>query len=149
MPESVGGETMKRTLGLVAALALIGGACTQVVVESTSEVRPSRYAVLEVTRPLLSQDSAVVYVKRALAAEQLKLQPGNNEGGVIIAGPARFAAEGDQPALEATVTINYVNSTSETKFRIFASSVVEPSVVGGVDARLTALARRLAGHISK
>jgi hypothetical protein len=131
------------------AASLLLAACTQVVVESTQEVRPSRYAAVEVTRQLVSPDSAVTYAKRALAAEKLKLQPGNNEGGVVIAGPARFAAEGEQPALEATVTINTVTSGNDTKFRIFASAVVEPNIVGGVDPRLMALAQRLARHIEQ
>lgn len=139
---------MKKALYTVTACVLLSS-CRTVVVESTNEVRPSRYAVVEVTRQLISPDSAVTYAKRALAAEQLKLKPGNNEGGVVIAGPARFAAEGDQPALEATVTINTVTSGSDTKFRIFASSVVEPNVIGGVDPRLTALAQRLVRHIEQ
>jgi hypothetical protein len=131
------------------AACMLLSSCRTVVVESTNEVRPSRYAVVEVTRQLISPDSAVTYAKRALAAEQLKLKPGNTEGGVVIAGPARFAAEGEQPALEATVTINTVTSGSDTKFRIFASSVVEPNVIGGVDPRLTALAQRLIRHIEQ
>lgn len=139
---------MNSALYTLAACVLLSS-CRTVVVESTNEVRPSRYAVVEVTRQLSSPDSAVAYAKRALAAEQLKLQPGNNEGGVVMAGPARFAAEGDQPALEATVTINTVTSGSDTKFRIFASSVVEPNVIGGVDPRLMALAQRLVRHIEQ
>jgi hypothetical protein len=142
-----GGGMANRSWKIVGCALL--AACTQVVVESTQEVRPSRYAVVEVTRQLLTPDSASSYAKRALALEQLKLQPGNNEGSVVIAGPARFAAEGDQPALEATVSINTVTSGTDTKFRIFASSVVEPNVIGGVDPRLMALAQRLVRHIEQ
>jgi hypothetical protein len=140
---------MKRIFQTAAACVALLSGCTQVVIESTNEVRPSRYAIVEFTKQLAAPDSAVVYVKRALAAEQLKLQPGNNEGGVVIAGPARFAAEGDQPALEATISINTVTSGADTKFRIFASSVVEANVIGGVDPRLTALTQRLARHIEQ
>src|SRR5687767_13526658 len=106
---------MKRALVLC---ALLMGGCRTVVVESTSEVRPSRYAAIEFTRQLAHPDSAVAYARRALAAEQLKLQPGSTDGRVVMAGPVRFAVEADQPALEATVSINTVTSGADTKFRI-------------------------------
>jgi len=134
---------------LLLLCTLLLAACRTVVVESTNEVRPSRYAAIEFTKQLAHPDSAVAYAKRAMAAEQLKLQPGSTDGGVVMSRPVRFAAEGDQPALEATVSINTVTSGADTKFRIFASSVVEPNVIGGVDARLVALARRLAGRIEQ
>ena len=131
----------------VLAAVLLVAACTQVVVESSNEVRPSRYALIEFTQQLAAHDSAVAYARRALQAEQLELQPVNSESGVVIGGPARFAAEAELPALEATVTISTITRGTETKFRIYASATLQPNEVGGIDPRLMSLAQRLAQRI--
>lgn len=134
----------------ISALVLIvslATACTQVVTSTTSEVRPTRYALVDLTQPVASQDSAVAYAKRALVLEKIRIQPGDASKGVIVGGPVRFNAEGEQPALDATITVTATTQGSESKFRIFATSVMPADAIGGVDPRLTALVRRLSGHI--
>jgi hypothetical protein len=136
---------MKR-FALIAALLLT--ACTQVVTSTTSEVRPMRYALIEFTQQLAAHDSAVAYSRRALAAEQVKLQPGDVSGGVVVGGPLHFNAEGDQPVLDATITITSMTRGAETKYRIYAASVMPVGAIGGVDARLMALVQRMARNIN-
>lgn len=133
--------------GLAAACLLIFSACTTVVMESSTEVRPSRYAVLEFTQQLATHDSAIAYAKRALAAEQIKLHPAETQSAAVTGGPVHFAAETGLPALEATVIINTTTSGTETKFRILTTAVLNAGEVGGVDARLMALSQRLARRI--
>ena len=123
-------------------------ACTQVVTSTTSEVRPMRYALVEFTQQLAAQDSATAYAQRALGAEKIKLQPGDISGGVVSGGPVHFNAEGEQPVLDATVTITAMTRGAETKYRIYASSVMPAGAIGGVDPRLMALVQRLSRHIS-
>ena len=134
------------TRSLPVLLLLVAG-CTQVVVDTTHEVRPSRYAMLEFTQQLASHESAVAYAERAVIAENLKIQRGEERSGPVVAGPARFPAEGELPALEATIRITSVTSGSETRFRLFASAELEPNEVGGVDPRLMSLLERLAKRI--
>ena len=133
---------------LVVMLALVWTACTQVVTSTTSEVRPMRYALIEFTQQLAAADSAVTYAKRALAAEQIKLQPGDVSGGVVVGGPLHFNAEGDHPALDATITITAMTRGAETKYRIYAASVMPAGAIGGVDARLMALVQKMARNIN-
>ena len=143
---------MKRFLAkglvLVAGIAITAIGCTRVVdVRTTSEIRPMRYAIEEITAPIASQDSAIAYAKRALAAENLKLMREERSTGTVEAGPVHFNAEGDQPALDATVTITANAQGAESKFRIYASAVMPAGTVGGVDARLTELVRRISMRI--
>jgi hypothetical protein len=93
------------------------------------------------------QDSALAIAKRALAAENIRLLREVQATGTIEGGPLQFAAEGDQPALDATVTITAGGQGSGSKFRIYASAVLPAGAVGGIDARLTALVDRIAGRI--
>ena len=142
---------MKRRLGLVLVLVLGVGltatACTRVVdVRTTSEIRPMRYAIVEVTH-VLAADSAMAYAKRALASENIKLIREEPATGTVEGGPVRIAAEGDQPSLDATVTITSNVQGTAGKFRVYASGVLPAGAVGGVDARLTALVRRISERI--
>lgn len=136
---------------LVLALAvpvLVAASCTRVVeTRTTSEIRPMRYAILEVTREVAAQDSAIAMAKRALAAENLKLLREERATGTVEGGPVRMAAEGDQPALDATVTITANAQGTAAKFRIYASAVLAVGAVGGVDPRLTALVQRVSQGI--
>ncbi|HEY0306000.1 MAG TPA: hypothetical protein VGC44_13600, partial [Longimicrobiales bacterium] len=128
-------------------LAVVAG-CTRVVeTRTTSEIRPMRYAILEVTRAVAAQDSAIAMAKRALAAENLKLLREERATGTVEGGPVRMAAEGDQPALDATVTITANAQGPATRFRIYASAVLAAGAVGGVDPRLTALVQRVSQGI--
>jgi hypothetical protein len=146
---------MKRILMLTVALL---PACTRVVTESvTTEVRPMRYAMLDVTKQLAAPDSAAAYARRALAAQQIKpragtpqrVEPGNAQivTRVVEGGPVHFNAEGELPALDATVTITTMTRGSETRFSIYASGVLPPGVVGGIDPRLMQLVQRISAHI--
>jgi hypothetical protein len=130
---------------MIVALAL--ASCTQVVTSTSTEVRPMRYALVEVTHPLASADSAIVYAQRALAAEKIPLAPGEVKSGVVASKPVHFAAEGDQPALDATVNITAVTRGTETRYRIYAAAVMPAEAIGGVDARLNALVQRLSHHL--
>ena len=131
------------------AVFLVGvAACTQVVTSTTSEIRPMRYALIEFTQQLAAHDSAVAYAKRAFAAEKIALQPGDVSGGVVVGGPLHFNAEGDQPVLDATITITSMTRGAETKYRIYAASVMPSGAVGGVDPRLMSLVQRLSQHIN-
>ncbi len=58
-------------------------------------------------------------------------------------------ADGDQPALDATVTITSNLQGTAGKFRVYASAVLPAGAVGGVDARLTALVQRISGRIGR
>ena len=134
-------------LVLIVGIGLTAG-CTRVVdVRTTSEIRPMRYAIVEVTSQAVSQDSAIAHAKRALAAENLKLIREDRATGTVEGGPVHIAAEGDQPALDATVTITANVEGTAGKFRIYASAVMPAGAVGGVDARLTALVRRIAARL--
>lgn len=135
-----------KTAALLLA-ACLATACTQVVTSTTSEVRPTRYALVDLTQPLALHDSAVAYAMRALSIEKIKVQPGEASKGVIIAGPVHFDAEGEQPALDATITVTATTQGSDSKFRIFATSVMPADAIGGVDPRLMALVQRLSRHI--
>ena len=135
---------MKRSL---IAVSIVMAACTQVVVDTTHEVRPNRYAILEFTQQLASHDSAIAYAQRAVLAEGLKLQRAGDKPAPVVTQPVHFAAEGELPALDATIRITSVTSGSETRFRIFASAELKPSEVGGVDARLMSLIDRLAKRL--
>lgn len=123
------------------ALFITLTACTTVV-ETTTEIRPSRYAGVEFTREV-SHDAIMDYAARALQQEHLQVQQIDEDGGTLTAGPAKFAAEGDQPALDATVTISAKTTGNETRIRIFASSMIEQDQTGGRDARLAALVQRV------
>ena len=139
---------MKLRSWLVLALGMgIAAACTRVVdVRTTSEIRPMRYAIVEVTHALAA-DSAMANAKRALASENIKLIREEPATGTVEGGPVHFAAEGDQPALDATVTITSNLQGTAGKFRVYASAVLPAGAVGGVDARLTALVRRISERI--
>lgn len=124
---------------LVAVLVL--SAC-RTVVTTTTEIRPSRYAVLEFTR-LVSPDSVVAYAKRAVTAENLKVRSVDQAAATVTAGPRLFARTDSLPALEAQVTISAEASGPETRVRIVVSSPVEAGQRGGVDARLMQMAQQI------
>ncbi len=132
---------------LVSCMLLSVMACTRVVTTTTQEVRPMRYALLEVTHRLATPDSALAYARRALAAEQIPLQPNDAATGGVTGGPVHFAADGELPGLNATVTITATTLAPETRFRVYASAVLAADQVGGVDPRLTALAQRISKRI--
>ena len=135
-------------LVLVLGIGFHSTACTRVVeTRTTSEIRPMRYAILEVTHQLASADSAMAYAKRALAAENLKLMREDRATGTVEGGPVHFDAEGDQPALDATVTVTANTQGSATKFRVYASAVLPAGAVGGVDPRLMLLVQRVSARI--
>jgi hypothetical protein len=129
-------------------LMLVVAACTQVVTSTTTEVRPMRYALIEFTQQLASHDSAVAYARRALLAERIAVQPGDASTGVVTGGPLRFSAEGDQPALDATINITAMTRGAATTYRIYAASVMPAGTIGGVDPRLLAVVQRLGKHIN-
>lgn len=124
----------------IAALVLLGACKT--VVTTTSEIYPSRYAVIEFTRQV-SHNAIMDYAARAVREENLKVQKVDDAAGTVTAGPVKFAADGDQPALDATVTISTESTGNETRVRILASSILEQNQVGGRDARLAALVQRV------
>lgn len=141
---------MKLLLGCLAVAVAVASCKT--VVTTTTEVRPSRYAVVEFTRALPA-DSVLAYARRAAEAEGLKIQRVDRSTGSVVAGPVQYAASNDLPALEALVTIAAIASGPETRVRITASSAVEVNETGGLDARLAELVQRvqkrfdlLAGH---
>ncbi len=136
----------RRTIAML--LLLFAAACTRVVeTRTTSEIRPMRYAILEFTQQLGAPDSAFAYAKRALAAENIKLVREDRATGTVEGGPVHFNAEGDQPGLEATVSITTSTQGSASRFRVYASAVLPAGAVGGVDARLSALVQKLSSHI--
>ena len=130
---------MKKYVLLWLVLLLAG---CRTVVTTTTEIRPTRYAVLEFTRPV-SHDSIVAYAERAVKAEGLRIQNADPDAGVLTAGPVKIPAAAGQPALEAVVTISSDTRGAETRVRIFASSPVEQDEKGGTDARLMELAQRV------
>ena len=137
---------MKMTFAL--GLVLIATGCTRVVdVRTTSEVRPMRYAIVEVTSGAVSQDSALGMAKRALAAENIAVMREAAATGTVEGGPVHFDAVGDEPALDAVVTITTQAQGSGNRFRVYASAVMPAGAVGGVDARLKALAERVSARI--
>lgn len=106
-----------------------------------------RYAIVEFTQQHGPADSAIAHAKRALAAENLKLIREDRATGTVEGGPAHFAAEGDQPALAATVAVTAKTEGTATKFRVYASAVLPVGAVGGVDPRLSALVQRVSARI--
>lgn len=141
---------MKRLMFWLAVAVAVTGCKT--VVTTTTEVRPSRYAVVEFTR-LLPIDSVLVYARRAAEAESLKIQRVDRSTGSVVAGPVQYAASNELPALDALVTIAALATGPETRVRITASSAVEANQTGGTDVRLAELVQRvqkrfelIAGH---
>ena len=135
-------------LGIGIGIGLSTAGCTRVVeTRTTQEIRPMRYAILEFTQQVAAQDSPIEYAKRALAAENLKLIREDRATGTVEGGPVHIAAEGDLPALDATVTITAQMEGSASKFRVYASAVLPAGAVGGLDARLSALVQRISGRI--
>ena len=132
---------------IVLLMALLLSGC-KTVVTTTTEIRPSRYAVLEFTRPV-SHDSIMAYAQRAVAAENIKVQQIDSDGGTVMAGPVKFPSADGQPALDATVTISAQTTGATTRVRLFASSPIEPEKVGGVDARLMTLIQRIEQQLDK
>jgi hypothetical protein len=106
-----------------------------------------RYAILEFTQQLASADSAIAYAKRALAAENLKLMRDDRATGTVEGGPVHFNAEGDQPSLDANVSVTTNTQGTASKFRVYASAVLPAGAVGGVDPRLSALVQRVSARI--
>lgn len=131
---------MKRMLAGALSLILLAGCKT--VVTTTTEVRPSRYAAVEIMRRV-SRDSVMDYAARAVQQESLKVQKVDRVAGTLSAGPARFAAAADQPALEATLTISAQQLGDDTRIQILASSVLAENEIGGQDARLVSLVQRV------
>jgi hypothetical protein len=121
---------------------LIALAGCKTVVTTTTEIRPSRYAAIEFTRQV-SHDAVMRYAAQAVKAENLNVQHIDQDGGTLTAGPAKYPAAGDEPALDATVTISTETTGNETRIRIFASSALEQNQVGGKDARLASLVQRV------
>jgi hypothetical protein len=136
---------MKFRVVLIAAMLM---ASCKTVTTTTTEIRPSRYAVLEFTRPV-SHDSIMAYAARAVSAESIKIQQIDDDGGTLMAGPVKFPAQNGQPGLAATVTISTQTSGATTRIRIFASSAVEPETMGGTDARLMSLVQRIEKQLDR
>ena len=132
-------------IGLSIMIVLIG---CKTVVTTTTEIRPSRYAVLEFTRPV-SHDSIMAFAQRAVIAENLKVQQVDEDGGTVMAGPVKYGEKDGLPALDATVTISAQTTGVETRVRLFASSPVAPETVGGTDARLMALIQRIEQQLDR
>ena len=136
---------MKLRVLLVGALLL---AACKTVVTTTTEIRPSRYAVLEFTRPV-SHDSIMAYAARAVTAEKIRIQQVDEDGGTLMAGPVNYPAQDGRPGRAATVTISTQTTGATTRVRIFASSSVDPEIVGGTDARLMALIQRIEQQLDR
>ena len=132
---------------IVLLLAFLLSSC-KTVVTTTTEIRPSRYAVLEFTRPV-SHDSIMAYAQRAVVAENIRVQQIDSDGGTVMAGPVKFPAADGQPALDATVTISAQTTGATTRVRLFASSPLDPEMVGGTDARLMTLIQRIEQQLDK
>jgi hypothetical protein len=130
----------------IAALFVAALAGCRTVVTTTSEILPSRYAVLEFTRPV-SHDSIVAFAKRALTAENLKVQSVDAAAGVVKAGPVKLAATSALPEVEADVTVSAATKGATTTVRIYASGPVKQTEKGGVDARLVELAQRIENRL--
>lgn len=124
---------------LLPLLLLIG---CKTVVTSTTEVRPSRYAVTEFTRAL-SPDSFMVQTKRAIVAVGLKVQREDKSTPSVTAGPLRIAATDSNPALDAVVVISLEARGPQTWIRILASAVLPEGQMGGQDARLAEVVQRI------
>jgi hypothetical protein len=124
-----------------AVLSIMLAGCKTVVTTST-EIRPSRYAGIEFTRQV-SHDAIMKYAEQAVKTENLPVQQMDRDGGILTAGPARYPATADEPALDATLTISTQTTGNETRIRIFASSTLEPNEIGGKDARLASLVQRV------
>ena|SRR5687767_1385856 len=124
------------------AMLLFMLAGCKTVVTTTTEIRPSRYAGIEFTRQV-SHDAIMKYAEQAVKAENLIVQQIDQDGGTLTAGPARYPATADQPALDATLTISTQTTGNETRVRIFASSTLEQNQIGGKDARLASLVQRV------
>ena len=126
----------------VGAVALVMMAGCKTVVTTTTEIRPNRYAGIEFAR-IASRDSIMAYAARALEQEQMKVLRVDAAAGTVMSGPVMYAAEGNQPALEATVTITTQATGDAVRIRIFASSMLEQNQVGGEDPRLVSLVQRV------
>ncbi|HEX6559719.1 MAG TPA: hypothetical protein VF021_09665 [Longimicrobiales bacterium] len=137
---------MKLRIAGLAMLVLMSACRT--VVTTTTEVRPSRYAVVEFTRQI-APDSVLVYAARSAQAENLTIQKVDREAGTVIAGPVKIAESAGLPALEALITIAARSSGPETTVRITASSAVEANQMGGTDARLMELVQRVQKHMEE
>lgn len=124
------------------AVLLVVLAGCKTVVTTTTEIRPSRYAAIEFTRQV-SHDAVMKYAAQAVKAENLNVQQIDQDGGTLTAGPARYPATAEEPALDATLTISTETTGNETRIRIFASSAIEQNQVGGKDARLASLVQRV------
>lgn len=130
----------------IALLLLLAGCRT--VTTTTTEIRPTRFAVLEFSRPV-SHDRFVAYARQALTEQNLKIQSVDDEAGVLTAGPVKYAATNELPPLDATVTISAQTQGAESKVRIYASSVLEPGEKGGVDPRLMELAQKIQWRLNQ
>lgn len=135
---------MKRTFIVLIALM----AACKTVTTTTTEIRPTRFAVLEFSRPV-SHDSIVAYAQRTLKEQNVKIQSVDKDGGVVTAGPVKYPARGDLPALDATVTISAHTQGAESRVRIYASSVLEANQKGGIDVRLMELAQKIQSRINQ
>jgi hypothetical protein len=131
---------MKWMRTCAALLVMLAGCKT--VVTTTTEIRPSRYAAIEFTRQV-SHDAVMKYAAQAVEAENLNVQQIDQDGGTLTAGPAKYPATADGPALDATLMISTETTGNETRIRIFASSAIEQDQVGGKDARLASLVQRV------
>lgn len=126
----------------VLAFLLVTSACTRVVTTSTTEIRPSRYAVLDFEQQV-PRDSMFNQLRRAVEAEGINVRDADRETGIITAGPVRIAASADQPALDAELSISTQAVGRNSRVRIFASAVLAAGQMGGKDARLMELAQRV------
>lgn len=127
---------------IIAVLAAVSLAGCKTVVTTTTEIRPSRYAALEFTRPV-SHDRIVQYAQQALRAENIKIQSVDSDAGTVSGGPVKFAGTADAPELDATVTITTNTTGANTTVRIYTSSAIKQNEVGGQDPRLMELAQRI------
>jgi hypothetical protein len=130
-----------------ALLVIAAAACTKVETTTTQEIRPTRFGFAEIAMRTAARDSVIEYGQRAFSAEGVRVQASDAAARSVTGGPVHFNAEGELPALDATITISAVTRGSDTRFRVFASALLEPGAVGGIDPRLTALVQRLARHI--
>jgi hypothetical protein len=129
----------KHIVLLVSVLAMAG---CKTVTTTTTEIRPARYAVLEFTRPV-SRDSIAAYAERAVRDEKLPVLSIDRTTGEVNAGPVKYAATAELPALNATVAITSTTQGGTSTVRIHASSTLEQNQVGGVDSRLMELVQRI------
>ena len=133
-----------RVLSILALGLFLSGCKT--VVTSTTELRPSRYAVTEFARPLLP-DSFMIQARRAVVAEGLTVQREDRSVPSVTTAAIKVPATGNEPALDAVVVLSLETRGAEHWIRVLASALLAQGQVGGQDARLAALVQRIRQRI--